>query len=68
MEGRKDRNYYYFLINFVVKNSLGIYDYFEGIPVTKGCNVVDDPFYEMGDPNEKMLKTALHYINEGSCQ
>jgi len=68
MEGRADKSYYYFLINFVVKNSLGEYDYFKGIPVTEGCNVIDDPFYEMGNPNEKMLKTALHYIDEGSCK
>jgi len=68
MGGRIDKEYYYFLINFVVKNSLGYYDYFQGIPVTQGCNVIDDPFHEMGDPNEIMLKTALNYIDSGSCQ
>jgi len=68
MEGRSDTNYYYFIINFVVKNSLGFYDYFEGLPVTSGCRVADDPLHEMGDVNEAMLKTALHYIDSGSCQ
>ena len=68
MEGRSDGNYYFFLINFVVKNALGFYDYFEGLPVTEGCNVADDPFHEMGDPNESMLKTALYYIDNGSCK
>ena len=68
MRGKSDTNYYYFLINFVVKNSLGFYDYFDGIPVTGGCNIKDDPFHEMGDKNEAMLKSALKYIDEGSCQ
>jgi C-terminal processing protease CtpA/Prc len=68
MNGRSDGVYYYFLINFVVKNSLGFYDYFTGLPVTKGCQIVDDPYHEMGDPNELMLKSALNYIDKGSCQ
>jgi len=64
---RADKNYYYFLINFVVKNSLGFYDYFEGFPVTSGCNIEDDPFHEMGDKEESMLKAALLYVDTGSC-
>ena len=68
MSGQFDGSYYYFLINFVVQNSLGFYDYFEGLPVTSGCTVADDPFHEMGDPKESMLKSALHYIDTGSCQ
>jgi len=68
MNGQTDGSYYYFLINFVVQNSLGFYDYFEGLPVTSGCNVKDDPFHEMGDPKESMFKSALQYINRGSCQ
>ena len=68
MGGRSDGYYYYFLINFVVKNSLGFYDYFEGLPVTDGCNIEDDPFHEMGDTQESMLKAALLYIDTGSCQ
>jgi len=68
MGGRTDGNYYYFLINFVVKNSLGFYDYFEGLPVTDGCTIDDDPFHDMGDPKESMLKAALTYIDTGSCK
>jgi len=68
MSPQNDNHYYYFLINFVVKNSLGFYDYFEGLPVTSGCQVTDDPFHELGDINEAMLKSALKYIDEGSCQ
>ncbi|SFV67199.1 Carboxyl-terminal protease [hydrothermal vent metagenome] len=68
MNGEYDGNYYYFLINFVVKNSLGFYDYFNGLEVTSGCNIADDPFHEMGDPKEAMLKSALKYIDSGSCQ
>ena len=68
MSGKSDGNYYYFLINFVVKNSLGFYDYFEGLRVSSGCNIKDDPFHEMGDKNEALLKSALHYIDTGSCK
>lgn len=68
MSGQSDGNYYYFLINFVVQNALGFYDYFEGLPVTVGCNIIDDPFYEMGNKNESMLKSALLYVDEGRCQ
>jgi C-terminal processing protease CtpA/Prc len=68
MSGQSDGSYYYFLINFVVQNSLGFYDYFEGIPVTSGCNIADDPFHEMDDKNEAMLKSALLYVDEGRCK
>ena len=68
MRGETDGDYYYFLINFVVKNALGFYDYFNGLPVTSGCSIKDDPFHEMGDKNEAMLKSALKYIDEGSCR
>ncbi|MBU1667234.1 hypothetical protein KKC13_02380 [bacterium] len=68
MGGRSDESYYYFLINFVVKNSIGFYDYFNGLPVTAGCDINDDPYHEMGDSNELMLKAALNYVDTGSCQ
>jgi len=68
MSAQSDGSYYYFLINFVVKNSLGFYNYFNGLAVTSGCAVADDPFHEMGDPKESMLKSALQYIDTGSCQ
>jgi len=68
MSGKVDTDYYYFIINFVVKNSLGFYDYFNGLKVTEGCQIEDDPYHEMGDRNESMLKAALHYIDKGSCK
>jgi len=68
MSAQSDGSYYYFLINFVVQNSLGFYDYFDGLAVTSGCTVADDPFHEMGDPKESMLKSALKYIETGSCK
>lgn len=68
MSGKVDTNYYYFIINFVVKNSIGFYDYFNGLNVTEGCEIADDPYHEMGDRNESMLKAALNYIDTGSCK
>lgn len=68
MSGIAGNYYYYFLINFVVKNSLGFYDYFQGLPVTSGCDIEDDFFHVRGDVNESMLKAALTYIDIGSCQ
>jgi C-terminal processing protease CtpA/Prc len=68
MSSVADKNFYYFLINFVVKNSEGFYDYFNGLPVTNGCNIKDDPFHEMGNPEERMLKAALNYVDVGSCK
>jgi len=68
MNGKVDTNYYYFIINFVVKNSVGFYDYFDGLKVTEGCNIEDDPYHEMGNRNESMLKAALNYIDRGSCK
>jgi len=68
MGAKSDGYYLYFLINFVVKNSEGFYDYFDGLPVTAGCQIEDDPYHEMDDPNELMLKAAIRYIESGSCQ
>lgn len=68
MSGKSDGAYYYFIINFMVQNSLGFYDYFEGLPVTPTCDINDDPFHEMGDPKESMLKAALLYIDTESCR
>ncbi len=56
---------YYFLINFFVRNNAGDTSSFNGIPVT--CTAEDDLTHLMGDENETMLKTALYYIENGSC-
>ena len=65
MEGRAYGNNYYFLINFYVKNAAGMTTSFYGIPPT--CAAQDDLDHLLGDPQEQMLHTALHYIATGSC-
>ncbi|MEA3433952.1 MAG: S41 family peptidase [Campylobacterota bacterium] len=56
---------YYFLINFFVRNNAGDTSSFDGISTT--CIAEDDLTHLRGDANETMLKTALYYIETGSC-
>ncbi len=65
MSGKIYGGFVYFLINFVVTNADGFSDYFDGFAPT--CGTADDIMREMGDPDEGMLKEALHYIDEGAC-
>ena len=65
MAGRVYGSHIYFLINFVVENADGFYDYFDGLPVD--CPAEDDLTHQLGDPQEAMLKEALDYIETGSC-
>jgi C-terminal processing protease CtpA/Prc len=65
MAGKAYRNNYYFLINFYVKNNAGKTTPLDGIPAT--CTAEDDLTHLMGDPEETMLKTALHYLDTGIC-
>ncbi len=65
MQGREYGDNIYFLINFVVRNNTGETTEFDGIDVT--CRAQDDITRIMGDENETMLKTALHYIETGNC-
>jgi len=65
MEGRSYGSNYYFLINFYVRNAHDETTPFSGIPPT--CSAPDDLDHLRGDPQERMLKTALHYIVSGSC-
>ncbi len=66
MAGRTNGSYIYFLINFVVENSVGFYDYFNGI--APECSVPDDDYtHQLGDPNEALLKKALYYIDNSHC-
>ena len=67
MEGRTDGTYIYYLINFVIVNRDGFYDYFDGLEVTNGCKVEDDLEHILGDKEEKMLKKALFYIDNNHC-
>ena len=68
MAGKTDGTYIYYLVNFVIKNANGFYDYFNGLEVTQGCQTFDDIQHELGDPQEQMLKTALFYIDNGYCE
>ena len=65
MGGRVFESNYYFLINFYVKNSADEVTSLKGIAPT--CPAKDDITHLMGDPEELMLKTALHYIDTGNC-
>ena len=65
MGGRVFESNYYFLINFYVKNSADEVTSLNGIAPT--CPAKDDITHLMGDPEELMLKTALHYIDTGNC-
>ena len=65
MNGRVYGTNYYFLINFFVKNNAGTTTSFDGI--LPACLAEDDITHLMGDENETMLKTALHYIETGLC-
>ncbi len=67
MSGRTNGSYVYFLINFVVKNAEGFYDYFSGLPAD--CNIVDNDYaHQLGDPNEALLSGALYYIDNDRCR
>lgn len=66
----------YFSIQFSGINSKGFGDYADGFkpskaPVfaadVKGCPVADDFSRALGDPEEHMLRTALHHINSTTC-
>jgi len=65
MQGRTYGENFYFLINFVVRNNADETTEFDGIDVT--CTAEDDLTHIMGDENETMLRTALHYIETGNC-
>ena len=65
MSGKSYGSNYYFLVNFFVRNNAGETTSFNGIPAT--CAAGDDLTHLMGDPEETMFKTALHYIDTGRC-
>jgi C-terminal processing protease CtpA/Prc len=65
MSGAVYGNYYYFLINFYVKNAAGNITPSEGIAPT--CSAADDLDHALGDPDETMLSTALYYLDHGRC-
>lgn len=65
MSGRVYGVNYYFILNFFVKNNADASTGFEGISPT--CLAEDDITHIMGDENETLLNTALHYIETGLC-
>jgi len=65
MSGRIDGSFYYFLVNFYVRNNVNETTSFYGIPAT--CTAEDDLSYSMGDINEAMLSTALYYVSHNAC-
>ena len=66
----------YFTIQFKGQNTKGYGDFADGfIPSNydngrdrvRGCVVTDDLSHLLGDENERMLATALHYIEKNQC-
>lgn len=66
----------YFTIQFKGTNAKGYGDYTDGFVPSlfdnnkdsvRGCIVSDDLSQPLGNGNEKMLSTALHYISNDSC-
>ena len=55
----------YFPIEFQGTNALGFGDYASGFAPT--CAVTDDFDHALGAPQERLLATALHHIDQGSC-
>lgn len=65
MQGRVYGSNYYFLIDFYVRNNANETTSLSGIDAT--CTAEDDLTHLRGDPEETMLKTALHYIDTNNC-
>ena len=54
-------------VSFATVNSEGFEEYYEGIPVTAGCEAEDDPGHHLGDEREGRIAAALRFIETGSC-
>ena len=54
-------------VSFATVNSEGFEEYYEGIPVTTGCEVEDDRSHKLGDAREGRIAAALRFIETGSC-
>ena len=54
-------------VTFAHLNAEGFEDYYDGLPVTEGCQVEDDLTRQLGDPQEGRLAAALRYLETGSC-
>jgi hypothetical protein len=65
MRGRSKEGLIYWLINFSIYNANNVGDYYDGIDVD--CDADDNIDFERIDKNEDMLKTALYYIDNATC-
>ena len=54
-------------VTFATVNAEGFEEYYDGLPVTEGCQVNDDLTRQLGDPQEARLAAALRYLETGSC-
>lgn len=52
-------------VNFEAVNALGVGGYSAGLAPT--CAVPDDLDHALGDPAERQLAAALHYVAQGTC-
>lgn len=55
----------YHAIQFTSLNAQGAADYASGF--TPDCAVADDLTHELGDPAERRIAAALHYVKTGQC-
>jgi hypothetical protein len=56
------------LTTFQMFNGAGYGDYFDGLPVTAGCEAPDDLGVGVGDDDDPNLVAALNYLGTGACQ
>lgn len=54
-------------VTFATVNARGFEDYYDGLPVTQGCEASDDRTRPLGDPGEERIAAALRFIETGSC-
>ena len=55
----------YWLINFSIYNANNQGDYYDGLDVT--CEVNDEIDYDRNNNNDNLLKSALNYLETGTC-
>lgn len=54
-------------VSFATVNSEGFEEYYDGIPVTEGCEAPDGLGHPLGDAREDRIAAALRFIGTGSC-
>jgi len=66
MEGKRDADLIYWLINFSVYNANNIGDYYNGLDVD--CSANDNFDFERTDKDGDMFSMALYYIAHNACK